>query len=127
MAGGILGIRDTSKRNRTFAAAVTIALVLAAAFVLYRFLSGGSEQLPGGQQACFSDDDGKTFFRDDATKLPPFEHNGKQAVRAILDGGQEKVIYLERYTLAGKQLKTHPRPSSLDDPAASDPGLLNET
>ena len=32
----------------------------------------------------FSDDDGKTYFQDDASKIAPFDHNGKQAVSAYL-------------------------------------------
>jgi hypothetical protein len=48
----------------------------------------------------FSDDDGKTWFMDDASKLPPIDHGGKQAYRARVfkcAGGKPFVGYLERY------------------------------
>jgi hypothetical protein len=43
--------------------------------------------------AYFSDDDGKSWFLDDADNVPPFDHDGKQAVRATIysyDNGSKK-------------------------------------
>ena len=42
------------------------------------------------RRAFYTVDDGKSWFADDAEKLPPFEHDGKPAVRVHLfrcDGG----------------------------------------
>lgn len=35
----------------------------------------------------YSDDDGKTWFVDDMTRIPPFDHNGKQSTLAKVLGG----------------------------------------
>lgn len=50
--------------------------------------------------AYFSTDDGQTFFVDTGAKLPPFEVDGKQAVKAhvFMCGGKRVVGYLSRYT-----------------------------
>lgn len=55
----------------------------------------------GDTQLFFTTDDGATRFADDASKLPPFDVNGKQAVRAYVyacDSGKPFVAYLERFT-----------------------------
>jgi hypothetical protein len=47
----------------------------------------------------FSDDDGKTYFQDDASKIAPFDHDGKQAVTAYVftgSDGKPFIGYLER-------------------------------
>lgn len=53
-------------------------------------------------QAYFTVDDGQTWFADDIEKIPPFEHQGQQAVRVQLftcDGGKTVFpVYLERYS-----------------------------
>lgn len=48
----------------------------------------------------YSDDDGQSYFRDSVYKFPPFDHDGKTAVEAlvILDRGSKVVGYLVRYT-----------------------------
>jgi hypothetical protein len=51
--------------------------------------------------AYFSDDDGKTWFIDDAANVPPFAHNGKTAYRALLyrcPEGKPFVQRLESFT-----------------------------
>jgi hypothetical protein len=70
--------------------------------------SGGEPQIgTTPTRVYFTDDDGKTVFPDDAAKLPPFDHNGKPAVKAncfTSDGGRTHwVAYLERFTPAGKR------------------------
>jgi hypothetical protein len=49
----------------------------------------------------YTTDDGKTFFADDADRISPFEHNGKQAYRCYVwtcDGGKTKFVsHLERH------------------------------
>lgn len=35
-------------------------------------------------QSYFTVDDGRTYFTDDITKLPPFEHDGQEAVQCYL-------------------------------------------
>ena len=55
----------------------------------------------GSDQAFFSDDDGKTYFRDTTARLPPFDHNGKTAYGALVlrcENGAPFVAYLQGYS-----------------------------
>jgi hypothetical protein len=57
-------------------------------------------------QAFFTVDDGKTWFADDLAKLPPFDKDGKEAVRAYVyrcPDGTQFVNYLERFKPSAKQ------------------------
>jgi hypothetical protein len=63
---------------------------------------------PTGDKACFSDDDGQTWFVDSAYKVVPFDHNGKPAVRAMVftyDNGHKQFVQaLVRYTDKGRKI-----------------------
>jgi hypothetical protein len=57
-------------------------------------------------QYYFTMDDGKTWFADAATNLPPYDKDGEQAVRAHVfrcPAGTKFVAYLERYTPDAKR------------------------
>jgi hypothetical protein len=58
-------------------------------------------------QLYYTTDDGATTFAAPANLIPPFDHNGKQAVRAVVfsgDGGRTTFVgYLQRYSAAAKQ------------------------
>jgi hypothetical protein len=64
-------------------------------------------QNPGTPKEYFSTDDGKSFFPEDARKLPPFDHQGKPAFRARVfkcgENGQPFVAFLERYADADRK------------------------
>jgi len=52
-------------------------------------------------KAYFTDDDGATYFADEIIKAPPFDHNGKEAVRCYVfscPGHGKFVGYLEKFT-----------------------------
>ena len=106
-----MGIRETINKNPAITSAVTAGIILLAlTFILWNSICSG----PGGGGAdavgktFFSIDDGKTFFPDDANKIPPFTKDGKQAVRAHVftcDGGATKFVgYLEMYTPEEKKM-----------------------
>jgi hypothetical protein len=89
--------------NPQIATGITIGLiVLVVGYIIYstmgRTPSGGPP--PVGNRAFYTDDDGAHWFADDATKVPPFDHNGKQAVRAKVYkcDGKTFVNHMERYT-----------------------------
>jgi hypothetical protein len=75
-------------------------------------------------QAFFTIDDGKTWFADDAGKLPPFDKDGKQAVRAYVfrsGSGTVFVNHLERFKPDAKQAieqlsKSDPNPRPAGPP-----------
>jgi hypothetical protein len=99
-----VGIREKINQNPRQTTIVTAAIVLVAIlFILWQACSGG----PGSSgyvssKAFFSTDDGKTFFVDSSSNIPPFMKDGKMAVRAQVftcDDGKTKFVgYLEMYT-----------------------------
>jgi hypothetical protein len=58
-------------------------------------------------EGYFTTDDGATCFAESLTKIPPFEHDGKEAVRDFVyscDGGEHRwVAYLGKYGPEDKQ------------------------
>ncbi len=97
-----MGLREIANQKKGLTTAIAIAMVVVAVGVLAWQITGGFTQAADQAQSFFSDDDGKTFFAADASKLPPFDHNGKEAVKAHVytcdDGKTTFVGYLERYT-----------------------------
>jgi len=90
-----------------------VAIVLAMGAILYS-QRGDVTYKPA--QAYFTVDDGRTYFTDDLTKLPPYEHDGQEAVQCYLFRcGQSRFIgYLmklppqvkqemEAYAAAGRE------------------------
>ena len=98
-----MSLRETINRNPTQSAVISGAIVVVAIVVLYftvfRSSSSGSAQfLP--TKNFFSDDDGKTYYIDDMTNIPPYDHNGKKAYIAkvfMTKDGPKFVGYLESY------------------------------
>lgn len=93
-----MGIREKLNENPAIAMGATIAIiVIALIFIIYSALpSGEAKPLT---QSYFTVDDGENWFADDIKKRPPFEVNGKTAVRALVYrcGSKEFVGYMERY------------------------------
>lgn len=105
-----MGIRQTLNENPVITTAVTGVIVLAALIVVFRTACSGPSPRGGPPKPparyYFTVDDGKTWFDDDAKKIPPFDHQGKQAVRAMIfkcPDGSEHVSHLERYGPADKK------------------------
>jgi len=102
-----MGLRESLSSHKGLAAgAVGVVAVMVA---LMAWQVGGTSSGASGSagELYYTDDDGSTTFTAAANLLPPFDHNGKQAVRAVMyscDGGKSKfVAYLERYTVPAKQ------------------------
>lgn len=82
--------------------AIGVAVVLAS---VAGWMLLGRSGTSAAAESYFTSDGGKTFFRASAENLPPFFHDGKEALgaRIFADAkGQPFVGYLERYTDAGK-------------------------
>lgn len=111
-----MGIRDTLNRNPSIATGTTLAIiVIAVAFIVYSYSQGGSSSVRQPTKAFFTVDDGKHWFTDDITKLPPFDHEGKEAVRVMLfrcGNGDPFAGYLERYTTEAKKQLEEARSAS---------------
>ena len=98
-----MGIREKLVKNP--AAAKVVAAIVISICGLAIFLEARSGRAPAVVssvgKAFFSDDDGKTWFLDDASKIPPFDRNGAQAYRAIIfrcKTGTPFVAYLAKYS-----------------------------
>src|SRR3989442_15244567 len=83
---------DTINQNKRVGLGVGAALILFAVGILAFQLHGGSGSATSApSRAFYTDDNGKTFFKDDL-KAVPFDHNRKQAYRADVfksaDGNQ---------------------------------------
>ena len=93
-----MGVRGLFKQRQSAVAALAVLMIVGAGVALYLQMRDDGSSGSGG--VYFSNDDGKTFFADSATKVPPFEKDGKPAVRAHVFecGGKRVVGYLSRYT-----------------------------
>jgi hypothetical protein len=108
-----VGIRETLNEKPAIGIGIAVGIVLIAAVVLIWQFLGGSRTSTltapiTGDQAYYSEDDGKTFFADDVKKISPWKHAGKEAVRAHVyrcSKGEPFVGYLERHTELAKQQK----------------------
>src|SRR6267154_2521014 len=93
--------------NRYFRKAVVGGLFLVIlAFIVFQTHGRGDVATASGK-AFFSVDDGKTWFPDDAKNIPPFDKDGKQAVRAFVyrcADGTTFVNYLQRYKPEAKHV-----------------------
>ena len=93
-----MGVRGLFKQRQSAVAALAVLMIVGAGVALY--LQMRDDGSSGSGDVYYSNDDGKTFFADSATKVPPFDKDGKPAVRAHVFecGGKRKVGYLSRYT-----------------------------
>lgn len=113
-----MGIRQTLNENPVITAGATGAIiVIALIFILFQLFGhshSGGARISG--KSFYSDDDGKTWFIDDASKLPPIDHDGKVAYRAAVfkcADGTEFVGRLEKFSDEAKaqmeeQIKKNP-------------------
>ena len=98
-----MGIRETLNKNPAIATGATIAIILVAlGAIVYQLLPNRPHIVT---KSWYSDDDGVTYFRDELNKIPPFDHNGKEAVRCFVYKwkGGKFVGYLQKYSDEGKK------------------------
>ena len=91
-----MGVRDLIRGRQSVVAAASVVVIIAAAVAI--FVQARDTGADSGN-AYFTTDDGKTYFTDKTTKLPPFDKGGKPAYRAHVFecGGKRVVGYLSRY------------------------------
>jgi hypothetical protein len=101
-----MGIRQALEENKRIGLAITVAVVVCAgAFAIYQ-LNGMRAPRVSVPQYYYTDDDGKTLFSATGELVAPFDHGGKQAVRAYVYecSGKRFVGYLERYNDETKKM-----------------------
>src|SRR5690606_6194429 len=85
---------------------VVVAVSAAALLVAGMTVFGGRAPGQAATMAFFTVDDGQSWFADDINKIPPFEKDGKAAVRVYVfrcGSGRPFAAYLQRYTPEGKK------------------------
>ena len=96
-----MGVIEEMRKKPWLKYAVMGAVVLAIGINAYHLWP---EKKLSQTLAYFSDDDGKTWYADNRDNIPPYDHNGKQAVRAIVfsyaNGSKQFCGYLLRYSPA---------------------------
>ena len=117
-----MGIRETLNENPRLTTGVTAGIIaVTLIWIIWSNLGGGgAATINDGGQVFFTDDDGKSWFADDAKKVPPFDHNGKEAFRAHVYkcDGKTFVNHMERYTPAAKKKMEEimAKPEAMNDP-----------
>jgi len=121
-----MGIVHKLNENPKLGFGVAAAVIIIALGVFAFQLSGGST-IQAPKRAFFTDDGGKTFFKDDINKIAPFDHGGKQALRADVfkcDEGHEFVGIVYRFTDQGrKEMERYLKESPKDPEGALRHGI----
>jgi hypothetical protein len=89
-----MGIRNTFEKHPRIAATAA-ALFIAAAVIWIAVFDRAGSGATNQTKLFYTVDDGATLFADDIGKQPPFEHDGKQAVLALVytcDGGKTQFV-----------------------------------
>jgi hypothetical protein len=100
-----MGVRETLNKKQSVSVGLSILfVVLAAGIIVY---SRMPEHRFAGKTSFYSDDDGSTWFIDSYYKSTPFDHNGNQAVHAVIysydHGNKTFCAYLMRHSAADKK------------------------
>lgn len=91
-------------RRKVGIAAGAMLIALAAVVII---VTNRPPQQADLQKAFFTHDDGKTWFAASAYSVAPFEHDGKEAVQAMVfsyaKGSKQFCAYLTKFTPEGKK------------------------
>jgi hypothetical protein len=103
-----LGLRQTLNEKPLIAGSAAAVLLVGSLVYLFKDGCSGPREIrvAGTPKMYFTVDDGQHWFADEATKIPPFDHDGKPAVRARIfecPDGKQFCAYLERYGDATKK------------------------
>jgi hypothetical protein len=94
-----MGLRNTLNEKKSLSTGGAILLfVVAGAYLAY---TQWPQRLPKGDEAFYTVDDGQTWFTGSIYQAPPFDYDGKTAVRAMVysyDHGHRTFCpFVERY------------------------------
>jgi len=102
-----MGVRENLNENRKIGVGVGAAIVIVAvALIAFQVAGGKINAGTAPVNAFYTDDGGKTFFRDDVCCVTPFDHNGKQAYRCDVfkaADGKQFVGLIYRHTDSGRK------------------------
>lgn len=95
-----MGVRQKLNDLPKVGIVVTAVLVVGVYAVVAWEIRGPKFGGHGQLRSYYSDDDGKSYFVDDAALMPPFDHGGATAVRCYVFqcGGKIFVGFLEKFS-----------------------------
>jgi hypothetical protein len=97
----MVGLRDQINQKPAVAGVVVLGVVLALVAVVYSQLRPNHPSKSSGMQRYYTTDDGRSWFDDAWEQVPPFDHNGSQAVLCFVfktSNSPAFAGYLETYT-----------------------------
>ena len=102
-----MGVRDGLNTNKKLGVWIGIAtLIVGLGIIGIQLLLGRGNGITVSESGFYTDDNGKTFFKDERLKIVPFNHNGKQAYRADVfqcKDGKQFVGLIYRHNALGKK------------------------
>ena len=99
----MVGLRDQLNQKPLIAAGIVVAMILSLVVIFFSYLHAGRPSALSGVQFYYTTDNGKTWFAEASEKVPPFDHDGAQAVRCYVFKTASSgpfAGYLETYTQA---------------------------
>ncbi|MDB5324796.1 MAG: hypothetical protein JWM57_365 [Phycisphaerales bacterium] len=93
-----MSVRDLFEKHKT-AVSVVACIAVAAGVIAVVMQMSSQFGSPVPQGSFYTVDDGVTYFAEREVRIPPFDYNGKPAVRAHVgrqSDGKLKVFYVER-------------------------------
>jgi hypothetical protein len=97
-----LGLREQINKKPGLASGITGGVVLVLVLIMFWQIRGGHRTpTTTTTRVYFTVDDGRTWFADDSSQVPPFDHEGAQAVRCFVfkcSSSAPFVGYLETLT-----------------------------
>lgn len=98
-----MGFAEELEKNKKTVVIVSLLVLVALVVSFMTLRTGGPPRPPGASttpKSFYTVDDGKTWFPDDATLVPGFDHGGKPAYRAQVykcgTDGAPFVAYMQR-------------------------------
>ena len=124
-----MGVREKLRDYPQAAALVATVLVIGGGWFLYLQVANSVPVIGPPRKLFVTVDEGKTFFPAPAEQLPPFQHEGKTALRAYIFtcSGKSFVGYLERYSERAKvlMLESWKEQRETGRPPSMNPEMLN--
>jgi hypothetical protein len=102
-----MGVREGLNTNKKLGVWAGVGiLIVGLGIVGIQLLWGGGNGITVSESAFYTEDNGKTFFKDERYKIVPFDHNGKQAYRADVfqcRDGKQFVGLIYRHNAVGRK------------------------
>ena len=118
-----MGMRETLENKKGLSTGLAVALlVVGVGGIVWQLMARGGDTRNNIPNEFFTADDGQTFFTASAANVAPFDHDGKQAVKAIVYqcDGKKFVAYMERFTPEARAVMAN-NSTAAPKPAPSSP------